>query len=300
MSCKLNKTPTSQSTEKRPCADDSSIESTQPTNNRQPVTTHDKPSLHGKVLIAEDNDVNQKVISLMLKSCNLNFEIAEDGLKVIECLNRNHYDLILMDCQMPELDGYETTRIIRNSNKPYQGIPIIALTANAMASDRDKCIAAGMNGFIAKPVNQQHLNDTPKEWLNPNTDGVVNSDNNTPENSHNVLIDQTELLALINIMEDEFNTLLETFIQDSEIKLETLALTVHASNTLETNDILHLLKGSCLSIGAIRLISLLTSLETLANEASFNGIKQRLPQLERCYRETVDEINRIVTNHTIR
>ncbi len=114
------------------------------------------------ILLAEDNLANQKIARLLLeKKLGYSVDIVDNGKKVIKLLEKNKYDLVLMDCQMPELDGYETTMVIRNSNTPDKdrNIPIIALTANAIKGDREKCIDAGMDDYISKPIKLQELSD---------------------------------------------------------------------------------------------------------------------------------------------
>lgn len=118
-----------------------------------------------RILVAEDNVVNQKVIVHVLeKKLGYIADIVANGKKAIESLERSDYHLVLMDCQMPELDGYEATRIIRNE-KSYvrnHNVPVIAMTANALKGDREKCIDAGMNDYVTKPVNMQMLADVIK------------------------------------------------------------------------------------------------------------------------------------------
>ncbi|MEA1967088.1 MAG: response regulator [Thermodesulfobacteriota bacterium] len=112
-----------------------------------------------KILLAEDNPVNQKVALIMLKKRGLSADIADNGLKVLEALKTKKYDLILMDIQMPEMNGLETCRIIRDpeSDIVCKDIPIIAMTAHAMEEDAKRCINAGMNSFLFKPVNPLEL-----------------------------------------------------------------------------------------------------------------------------------------------
>ncbi|TVL99966.1 MAG: hypothetical protein CV087_15695 [Candidatus Brocadia sp. WS118] len=127
------------------------------------------------ILVAEDNVVNQKVIVHILeKKLGYTADIVANGKAAIESLERSDYNLVLMDCQMPELDGYEATRIIRNENSSVRNhnIPIIAMTANAMKGDREKCLDAGMNDYVAKPVNLQMLSDAIKRNLH---DGIERS-----------------------------------------------------------------------------------------------------------------------------
>ena len=116
---------------------------------------------HLSILLAEDNKVNQRLASRMLEKLGYNVEIAENGKEVIQIVEKNDFDLILMDVQMPEMDGFQATQKIReleqNSNKH---IPIIALTAYAMKGDREKCLSVGMDGYLSKPINFKDMKDT--------------------------------------------------------------------------------------------------------------------------------------------
>ena len=265
-----------------------------PEKDANTSTTSAMPA--GKILIAEDNEINQKVISLMIKSLKIDYDIVDNGTRVLERLNSAPYDLILMDCQMPELDGYETTRIIRKSDKPYQQIPIIALTANAMKSDREKCLASGMSDFIPKPINQENLNSILREWLNKKTVATAVNNQSTATHNHDEIINRAETLALAEVMEEEFSALIEAFTQNSALKLKELSLAVKAANCTATREILHFLKGSCLSVGALQLSTIIATLETLAKQASFDEIEHQLPALECCYHETIDAINQLIAD----
>ena len=101
----------------------------------------------------------------MLRKFGYIVQAASNGKEVLECLSRKTFDLILMDIQMPELDGFETTRIIRESNKLYSQVPIIAMTANAMKGDDDKCIDAGMDDYISKPINADTFRQKVDLWI---------------------------------------------------------------------------------------------------------------------------------------
>ena len=145
---------------------------------RQPrevvVTSHlvtETPGVtRARILMAEDNIVNQKVGVCLLAKLGYRADVAANGLEAIEASTRVQYALVLMDCQMPEMDGWKATAMIR-TREQEQGtgrLPIIALTANAMAGDREKYLNAGMDDYLAKPVHLEHLRALLVKWI-PNT-----------------------------------------------------------------------------------------------------------------------------------
>ena len=117
-----------------------------------------------RILLAEDNMVNQKVATRMLKKMGFRVDVVANGLEAVTANQNVPYDLILMDCQMPELDGFEATRQIRAKNEDKVRIPIIALTANAMEGDRERCLASGMDDYLTKPINAKKLKETLERW----------------------------------------------------------------------------------------------------------------------------------------
>jgi two-component system, sensor histidine kinase and response regulator len=129
--------------------------------------THGPPQQKFRVLVAEDNPVNQKVALLQLRQLGYDAEGVSSGVAILETLDRAQYDIILMDCQMPELDGYETTRRIRARGGAFRQPYIIAMTAHAMSGDSEKCLAAGMNDYVAKPVQLDALASALARGLEP-------------------------------------------------------------------------------------------------------------------------------------
>ncbi|WP_371322924.1 Cache 3/Cache 2 fusion domain-containing protein [Dechloromonas sp. ZY10] len=119
---------------------------------------------NGRILLVEDNPTNQKVASALLTKFGLAVDIANNGSEALDALAQQAYDLVLMDCQMPVMDGFEATENIRGG-KQQAGIPIIALTANAMQGDRERCLACGMNDYLVKPLNWQQLKAALERWL---------------------------------------------------------------------------------------------------------------------------------------
>ncbi len=122
-----------------------------------------------RILVAEDNLTNQEVAMAMLKRLGYHADLVANGVEALQALREADYDAVLMDCEMPEMDGYEATRRIRErrtgTRNPH--IPIIALTADAISGDREKCLQAGMNDYLAKPVEPRQLADSPGEMADP-------------------------------------------------------------------------------------------------------------------------------------
>ncbi len=120
-----------------------------------------------RVLLVEDNEVNRLVVAEQLKSRGLDVVTARHGLEAVETLARGTFDLVLMDCQMPELDGYGATRRIRQSESASQHLPVVALTASAMVGDRERCLEAGMDDYLSKPFTESELETVLDRWLAP-------------------------------------------------------------------------------------------------------------------------------------
>ena len=127
----------------------------------QPNGENGRPS----ILIAEDNLINQKVIERMVQKLGYRADLVANGREALEALARLPYGLVFMDCQMPEMDGFEACREIRNHDLGGVRIPIIAITANAMKGDRERCLAAGMDDYVSKPFKQDDLKNVLEKWI---------------------------------------------------------------------------------------------------------------------------------------
>jgi signal transduction histidine kinase/ActR/RegA family two-component response regulator len=142
-----------------------------PAGTQTSVTTIAPPVnvTNARVLLVEDNVVNQRLTLHMLVKLGCQADLAQHGREAIDRLGSVRYDLVLMDCQMPEMDGYEATRIIRDTRSTVldHAVPVVAMTANAFAEDRERCLAAGMNDFLSKPVNRQTLATMLAKWIPP-------------------------------------------------------------------------------------------------------------------------------------
>ena len=134
---------------------------------REPARADPRAALRGaRILLVEDNEINQEVALAVLGSAGIDVSVAGNGQEALDMLGRQDFDAVLMDCQMPVMDGYAATRALRR--QPLrQSLPVIAMTANAMVGDRDAALAAGMNDHIAKPINVDEMFTTLARWVSP-------------------------------------------------------------------------------------------------------------------------------------
>jgi signal transduction histidine kinase/CheY-like chemotaxis protein len=141
-----------------------------------PVSAKPEPAERPGILVAEDNATNRKVVGLLLKSLGYSAEYVSNGKDALEAIERSDYSLLLLDCQMPEMDGFETARRIRARERGKSTrSPIVALTAHALPADKQRCLAAGMDDFLCKPVNTSQLSQTLSIWLKPTSEMTLSN-----------------------------------------------------------------------------------------------------------------------------
>jgi signal transduction histidine kinase/CheY-like chemotaxis protein len=143
--------------------------------DREKRLPNDRETVHARVLVVEDHKVNQKMMEKMLKKLGVSVKVAENGEEAVRGVETEHYDLVFMDCQMPGMDGYEATARIRSLQAPRGDVPVIAMTAHAMAGDREKCLEAGMDDYLAKPVRKEAVLAMIRKYLKEGSDGPSSS-----------------------------------------------------------------------------------------------------------------------------
>lgn len=254
-----------------------------------------------RILLAEDSKINQQVTSELLAEVGLQIEIAENGLQALEMAQANHYDLILMDMQMPEMDGLEATRALRVL-PALSYLPIIAMTANAMESDKVRCLEAGMNDFVTKPINPDELWATLLRWLKPtpvqntthlNPEKKLFADEETPTKLPDK-IDGLDLAAgLHHVLNKKklYRQLLTSFIAEQGNICADLdnALTQGDMKTAER--LTHTLKGMAGNLGANQLQEDASLLEqAIRQDEATEQIGQKLATLKTTLSSQADAI----------
>jgi CheY-like chemotaxis protein/HPt (histidine-containing phosphotransfer) domain-containing protein len=255
---------------------------------------------HVRILLAEDNPVNQQVALKQLKRLGFSADSVANGIEVLSALQRVPYDIILMDCQMPEMDGYEVTRRIRQSGSdsyihlraaPY----IIALTANAMQGDREHCLALGMNDYMSKPLHLRELEAALQRALMKIT---PISRPSSPEESDSAgpdALDRTVIDGLKELREpgqpDPLAELIDLFLKDARPRMEKMEAAAAAGDLPPLAVATHTLKGSASNLGARRLSNLCATLEKQAKAGEGDGARKTFGEVKAEF-ERVEELLR--------
>lgn len=231
-----------------------------------------------KILLAEDNKVNQKVALNQLKNLGYTADVANNGQEVLEQLVKQDYDLVLMDCQMPILDGYEATQEIRRQEGKSKHTIIIALTASAMKEDLDKCIASGMDDFLSKPVRKEALLEKLQHWDNKAVKQLASQP--TSE-----LIEIPVDINLLNEFCQEdcelVKQLLQFFIETVQENIAILQSAITTNDILTILHLAHQIKRSSGNIGANKISHLAAQLEQLARQKNLAAAPVLLMDIEK-------------------
>ena len=231
-----------------------------------------QPRITARVLLAEDNGVNQVVARNMLKALGCEFDIVPNGAEALRAMQASHYDIVLMDCQMPVMDGYAATRAIReleNQLGTVQRKPIVALTANALVGDAETCLAAGMDAHLAKPYTRKQLAGVLVRWLPPHVverGGVHDGEDTRPQalpDTREKLLDQGALDNIRAVDEDGsvLAEVIQMFLDEAPQHLAGMRSALAAGQGVALGDVAHALKSASLNVGAKALGELCRRLE---------------------------------------
>lgn len=246
-----------------------------------------------RVLLVEDNRVNQLVAEEMLTAQGLRVDIADNGQKAIDVLisGTTRYDLILMDCQMPVLDGYDTTRAIRSgrAGSDNQSIPIIAMTAHAMTGDKERCLASGMNDYLAKPVDPNQMLEMLTLWISTtqsiaqNETPTISDTSTTIPPSFSGIWDKSKALTRVMGNEALLHQLIDMFRSEQPLRLQEMRSAITENDFDHLREQAHCLKGVAGNLGLDVIQHIAAQLDQEIRAGDLGHCRQRLEEL---YTET--------------
>jgi CheY-like chemotaxis protein/HPt (histidine-containing phosphotransfer) domain-containing protein len=247
-----------------------------------------------KILVVEDNDTNQLVVKTILENSGMMVDIVENGRQAVAAVKNQTYDVVLMDVQMPEMDGYEATKIIR-SDPTLTKLPIVAMTANAMLEDKEKCFQVGMNAYISKPISQNKLLQVIRQIVEGISSDEVKQ-TRSPElvgAADDLLqlsgIDTRESLVRLGISQSMFRHVLASFAEDFADFTIVLQDAWNENDHETVKRLIHKIKGSAGSIGALRLHETASVIDVLCKKGLMPDQAQ-MSMLEISLAEVLDSI----------
>ncbi|MEW6139316.1 MAG: PAS domain S-box protein [Thermodesulfobacteriota bacterium] len=244
-----------------------------------------------RILLAEDNLVNQKLATKILQKMGHIVTVVEDGKKAVETLGQGTFDLVMMDVQMPVMNGFEATQMIRAQEK-HSGkhIPIVAMTAHAMKGDRERCLEAGMDGYVSKPIDLQDLYDAIEGLIPGSNEGEKEVSCEEPRAE---LVDREALLDRVAGDMDLLRDVVDLFMDDSKRLLDRISEAVTKKDADELERAAHALKGSVLNFEARTVADIALNLETMGRNRDLTRAESEVAELEKQIRALRAELKGI-------
>jgi CheY-like chemotaxis protein len=272
-------------------------------------TAHEVPAASGldlsrlrgaRILLVEDNELNQEVALGLLEDAKISIDLAANGEDAVRMVDAKKYDLVLMDMQMPVMDGLTATKAIR-AKPQLSNLPIIAMTANVMAADREKCIEAGMNDHVAKPIDPEELFTVLLRWIKPGDGSGAAPERPTPAASASAVarVADAEAIAIPGIdtkaalrraggSRKRYESLLRKFAQPSPGGVEEIRKALAAGDTETAARAAHSIKGSAANLGATAVAEVAAKAESAI--LSGQGVDEALRSLAACFDTTAAAI----------
>jgi len=267
-----------------------------------PAITAIAAASDSRILLAEDNTTNQLVALKILEKMGFKADAAGNGLEAVEALRKRRYDVVLMDCQMPEMDGFEAAQCIRDpkSGVLNPNIPIIALTARALSGDRDRCLQAGMNDYLTKPIRAEEVGAALKRWIGaqpvtatraaPAVPEVIAGcilapEPPAPSASNPTIFDRAGFMDRIMGDEDLAKSVIESFLEDMPLQLRELEAAVRAGDAGLAGRLAHRMKGASSVVGGLALQEVALCMERAGGEGDLRVIREAMPQVQERFRE---------------
>lgn len=255
---------------------------------QQPAATHTDGGL---ILLAEDHPANQVVATLQLGELGYLSHVVSNGREAVDAAATNQYRLILMDCHMPEVDGFQAARFIREHElKTHTHTPIIAMTASATPDERAHCLEVGMDDFISKPVELTELNQVLSKWISsghvPATPGTAEA---APEPTISSIEPDLDWSRLMRLGPEKAQRILRTFYPSTEACIADAAGALDNSDTVALGDAAHKMKGGCGTVGANQMYRLSQRLEEAAKNSDWALAQNLLVQLRNSFHRIKDQ-----------
>jgi len=261
-----------------------------------PAPVRKKDGARFRILIAEDNTINQKVALKVLEKLGYRADAVANGEEAVKALETIPYDLVFMDCQMPVMDGYEATKAIRDPRSTVRnhGVPIIAMTANAMKGDKEKCLAVGMDDYVSKPVSPAEINAVLDKWLKADErstmpeEGQRDKDGGVdqmPPASNPKVFDRPALLERLMDDEDLVAEVLKGFLSDVPELISELKATLEAGDAQGARHAAHTLKGSASNVSAMALTEAAKKAEDAARAGDLDEARKAIRVIETAFRD---------------
>lgn len=256
-----------------------------------------------RALLVEDSPVNQEVAQGHLNKVGCQVDIANNGQEALDKVQRQKYDIIFMDCQMPVMDGYQATRLIRKRNVDRH-IPIVALTAHALSGDREKCFAAGMDDYLSKPFKPEQLMKVLNAWLGTSYTKTSVADQSSQNNSgagdtkHILDIKTLESIRSLQKKDkpDLLSRIINIYLKDTPEHLRQLSQAIASKQAKTVHEIAHKLKSSSASLGAMQLAELFKELDLRARQDDLADAEQILRQINTAFEEVKPLLKREVSD----
>lgn len=259
----------------------------QPAPPPAPAHPTSEIGVNARILLVEDNPVNQQVTLAILKLFGCQAELAQNGLEALDAWAKTPYDLILMDCQMPEMDGYQATTVIRKAEREKgRHTPIIALTAHALQGDQEKCLNAGMDDYLTKPFKHEQLHSMLKQWLGPKGSKVGTlADGSRQKTASRDLID-SKALDNIRTLETPDNPdilarVIDIYMQESADIMRSLSRAISDKDAETVRQKAHYFKSGSANLGAMRLAELCKKLEHMGRNKQLENAENTLKEIEK-------------------
>lgn len=248
------------------------------------------------ILIVEDNIVNLSVVQGMLGKAGFNADVATDGVEALEMLTKKQYDLVLMDVQMPRMDGFEATRRIRDARSAVLNhkIPVIAMTAHAMKGDRERCMEAGMDDYISKPLSLQSLREMITKWTyaQKEDDPLIRTAERK-DATRQIVFDVEPFMERMMGDRELARRLRSIFIKNMPKLLEDLKEAINKKEIDSVYSYAHSIKGSAANMGGLAMSTVALEIETSARSGKIEESDILLNELEKQFELLVKELNKV-------